>query len=119
MQEPGFQRLRNGRFVNYSAIELPRIPACYPKKPHFKIIKEIIMDLKKTPYWNIYADIFNYFKAFIPVQQTEEYWDEVVSEGEKLFQKYQHTKQEEFVCDEIISIQKELQRLSFGDSIFD
>lgn len=70
------------------------------------------MDLKKTPYWNIYADLFNYFKAFMPVQKSEEYWDKVIEEGEKLYQKYQNTEEENFVCDELISIQKELQRMA-------
>ena len=70
------------------------------------------MNLKKTPYWNIYADLFNYLKAFMPVQNSEEYWDKVIEEGEKLYQKYQDTKEEKFVCDELISIQKELQRMA-------
>lgn len=72
----------------------------------------LIYGLKKTPYWNIYADLFNYFKAFMPVQNSEEYWDKAIEEGEKLYQKYQDTKEKKFVCDELISIQKELQRMA-------
>lgn len=69
------------------------------------------MDLKKTPYWNIYADIFNYFKQSMPVQNTDEYWDKVEEGGEALSAKYTGTEQSEFVVCEIINIQKELTRI--------
>ncbi len=72
------------------------------------------MDIKKTPYWNIYADVFNYFKASMPVQNSDEYWDRVCDEGDKLYEKYKETKEGSFVADQIVDIQKELQRLALN-----
>lgn len=69
-----------------------------------------MMNLKETPYWNIYEDLFNYHKEFMPVINSDEYWDALMDKGNILADKYRHTPQKEFVLDMVVVVQQELQR---------
>ena len=39
------------------------------------------MSNKDSVYWQIYADIWNFHKAYFNVQDDDGYWDEVIQEA--------------------------------------
>lgn len=50
-----------------------------------------MIDLKKTPYWDLFADIVTYLKRALPVSGDDPYWIRVCQEASDLAQKYQET----------------------------
>ena len=70
-----------------------------------------MMDLKKTPYWNIYAEIFTFFKESMPVQEDDPYWDRVIKEADQIYNKYKDTDQGEFAKREVLSVIDELETI--------
>lgn len=69
------------------------------------------MDLKNTPYWQIYADVFTFFKSSMPVRNDDPYWQQVVDNADALYRKYEKADQAEFAKTEIFSVIDELERI--------
>lgn len=67
--------------------------------------------MKNTPYWNIYADVFTFFKNSMPVREDDQYWQQVVDSADDVYKKYKGTKEEEFAISEIMSVINELERI--------
>lgn len=70
-----------------------------------------MMDLKSTPYWNIYADVFNLFKKSLPVRDDDPYWQQVVDDAEVIYRKYDQQDESEFAKREVMSVLNELEAI--------
>ena len=70
-----------------------------------------MMDLKGTPYWEIYGEVFQFFKQALPVQNNDHYWGDVLAAGEAIVKRYENTAQAAFAEDQVFSIVNELERL--------
>lgn len=72
-----------------------------------------MMDLKGTPYWEIYGEVFQFFKKALPVQNNDHYWDEVLAQGDAITKKYAGTAYYQFAFNQVSAIISELE--SFSD----
>lgn len=70
------------------------------------------MDLKSSVYWQVFGDVWQYFKQFYPPQNNDEYWDKAIAEIENLIKKYQGGEGEKLAQDLILSVLTELGRLN-------
>lgn len=70
------------------------------------------MDLKGTPYWNIYGEVFQFFKNALPVHCDQSYWDYILKKGDLITQKYMNTPYYDFAIAQIAAVIGELERLS-------
>lgn len=70
------------------------------------------MNLKNSAYWQIFGDVWQYFKQFYPPQSDDEYWDKVVAEIESLMIKYKGSEGEKLAQDLILAVLTELERLN-------
>ena len=68
------------------------------------------MDIKKTPYWSLFADVFTFLREHYPVQHNEQYWDMVCADSIAVASKYQGTKQEKLCKDVLKAIMEDLGR---------
>lgn len=60
-------------------------------------------------YFNIYKDVWTFHKRYIEIQDTEDFWSEVIAESSKIYEKYNKNK---FVLDLLLTVLNELDRLS-------
>lgn len=70
------------------------------------------MRLKNSVYWQVFGDVWQYFKEFYPPQSNDEYWDAAVGEIENLIGKYQGGAGEKLAQDLILAVLTELERLN-------
>lgn len=70
-----------------------------------------MMDLKNTNYWKICGDAFNFLKQSLPVQDKDEYWDQVIHEADVIFKKYENTDEKDFAKDQVLSVVNELDHI--------
>lgn len=70
------------------------------------------MDLKGTIYWDIYVEVFQFFKKAFPVQCNQAYWDGILKSGNAITQKYINTPFYEFAMAQVSAVIRELERLS-------
>lgn len=73
------------------------------------------MDLKGTPYWNIYVEAFQFFKKALPVQRSQAYWDGILKSGNAITEKYVNTPFYEFAVAQVSTIISELERISSSE----
>lgn len=69
------------------------------------------MNLKDTVYWTLFSDVWGLLKKFMPVKETDEYWDAVCREVSEAFKKYEKTDQEEFAKVLLLEVINELERI--------
>lgn len=70
------------------------------------------MDLKGTAYWEIYGEVFQFFKAVLPVRHDQGYWDEVLQRGDSISRKYVSTPYYDFAFAQVAAVIGELERLA-------
>lgn len=70
-----------------------------------------MIDLRNSPYFRINAEAWQFFKASLPVQSNDNYWDKVLTDGEAIIKKYAKTPQAEFAKDQVFSVVNELDRI--------
>ena len=72
------------------------------------------MDMKTTPYYAIYADVYGLLSRFLPVRTDEEYWEAVMKETDILYRKYNHGDEpgHEYARKMILETVNELGRIS-------
>lgn len=71
-----------------------------------------MMDLKGTPYWEIYGEVFQFFKQALPVQNNDHYWGDVLAKGDAITKKYAGTAYYQFALDQVAAVVNELSRYS-------
>lgn len=69
------------------------------------------MSLKDTIYWRIFSDSWGIMKKFMPVKETEEYWEAVCLEAKEAFKKYEKTDHAEFAKVILLGVIDELERI--------
>lgn len=70
-----------------------------------------MINLKDSPYREIYSQCWQFFKQALPVQDNDRYWGEILTEGEKVVKKYENTQQSQFARDQIFAVVNELERI--------
>lgn len=45
---------------------------------------------KDDPEWSIFREVFSYYQKYAIPEEKDEYWQELIKEGEKLVEKYNH-----------------------------
>lgn len=70
-----------------------------------------MIDLRNTIYFQVNAEVWNFFKEALPVRDDDHYWNEILIEGEKLAKKYENTQQSQFAKDQIFTVIGELERI--------
>lgn len=68
-----------------------------------------IMDFKDSIYWKIYGDVWNYHKKFADIQESDEYWDDVVETAGEVYRKYEGKPEHEFAKSLILNVVDELE----------
>ena len=68
------------------------------------------MSNKDSIYWQIYADIWNFHKAYFNVQDDDGYWDEVIQKASEVYKKYEGKPEFEFAKQLALSVVDELER---------
>lgn len=69
------------------------------------------MDLKSSVYWQVFGDVWQYFKQFYPPKSDDKYWDAAVAEIENLMTKYQGSEGEKLMQGLILSVLTEMERI--------
>lgn len=59
-------------------------------------------------YFEVYRDIWNFHKRYRDIQNTEEFWNEVIAESSKIYEKYNKNK---FVLDLLVTVVNEIDRV--------
>ena len=67
------------------------------------------MNLKDSIYWQIFGDVWTFFKKYADVQADDEYWQTVVDEADKLHEKYKGKPEEGFAKCLILDVISELE----------
>ena len=70
-----------------------------------------MIDLRNTIYFEINAEVWNFFKQALPAQSDDQYWASVLAEGERIAKKYEDTAQATFARDQIFAVVNELERV--------
>ena len=68
------------------------------------------MNFKDSVYWQIYGDIWNFHKKYCDIQESDEYWDFVVSEGGSIYKKYADKPEGGFAKQLMLCVIDELER---------
>ena len=69
------------------------------------------MILKDSIYWQIFGDVWNFFKKFSDVEETDAYWEAVVNESAVLYEKYKSTKENVFAKGLLLNVINELEQV--------
>lgn len=69
-----------------------------------------MIDLKNTPYWSIYMDVFNLHKKFSEPVESDEFWNALVAEADSLCRKYRASSEGEFAKKLLLAILEEIER---------
>lgn len=69
------------------------------------------MNFKDSIYWQIYGDVFAYHKKYADIQESDKYWDSVVSEGISVYKKYGNKQEGEFAKQLMLCVIDELERV--------
>lgn len=75
-----------------------------------------MINLKDSPYWEIYSQCWQLFKEALPVRSDQSYWDQTLARCEAIAQKYAATPQAEFAKDQVFSVINELDRIKRAGS---
>lgn len=68
------------------------------------------MNFKESIYWKIYSDIWNFHKKYYDVQESDQFWDSVISEGSSIYKKYADKPEGEFAKNLVLNVIDELER---------
>lgn len=68
------------------------------------------MNFKDSVYWQIYGDVWNYHKKFADIQESDEYWDNVVKFAGEVYRKYEDKPEGEFAKQLVLCVVDELDR---------
>jgi hypothetical protein len=66
--------------------------------------------MKSTPYYTIFTDIYNLMKNAYPARAEDEYWKNLLIEGNSIYKKYEDTAQGGFVKSLVVAVLNELER---------
>lgn len=69
------------------------------------------MNMKDTIYWALFSDVWGLLKKYMPVKDTDAFWEAVVRETDETFKKYEKTDQEEFAKVLLLGVIDELERI--------
>ena len=69
------------------------------------------MNFCNSVYWKIYGDIWNYHKQFADIQESDEYWDNVVKFAGEVYRKYEGKPEGEFAKSLVLIVVDELERI--------
>lgn len=64
------------------------------------------MNFKETIEFQIFTDVWNFFKKFYEVEDDDTYWDKTIEESDQIAKKYGN----KFANDLLISVIKEMER---------
>lgn len=70
-----------------------------------------MIDLRNTIYFEINAEVWNFFKQALPIQNSDQYWASILTRGEEIVKKYEDTAQATFARDQIFAVVNELERI--------
>lgn len=68
------------------------------------------MNFKDSTYFQVYGDIWSFHKKYYDVQESDEYWDSVISDGSSVYKKYIGKQECEFAKQLVFCVIDELQR---------
>ncbi len=60
-------------------------------------------------FWNAWADLFQFHKSYVNVEQTDQFWEQVHNDAIELERKYKDTKAADFVPKVLVAILLELE----------
>ena len=69
------------------------------------------MNMRDSPYWGIFRDVWGFFKTFAEVQETDEFWERLMSEAETVYRRYENAPQAGFARSLILSAVNEIDRI--------
>ena len=67
------------------------------------------MNLRDSIYWQIFGDVWTFFKKYADVRADDEYWQGVVNEADELYKKYKGQQEESFAKCLILDVIGELE----------
>lgn len=70
-----------------------------------------MIDLRNSIYFQINAEVWNFFRQALPVKDDDRYWNEILKKGEEITKKYEDTQQAQFAKDQVFAIIGELERV--------
>lgn len=70
-----------------------------------------MIDLRNTIYFEINAEVWNFFKRSLPIQNSDQYWASILTRGEEIVKKYEDTAQATFAKDQVFAVVSELERI--------
>lgn len=70
-----------------------------------------MIDLRNSIYFQINAEVWNFFRQALPVKDDDRYWNEILKKGEEITKKYEDTQQAQFARDQVFAVVNELERI--------
>lgn len=70
-----------------------------------------MIDLRNSIYFQINAEVWNFFRQALPVKDDDRYWNEILKKGEEITKKYEDTQQAQFARDQIFAVVNESERV--------
>ena len=75
-----------------------------------------MIDLRHSAYFRINAEVWQFFKSSLPVQDNDHYWSKVLTAGEEVVKRYENTAQAEFAKEQTFAVINELERIKKAGS---
>lgn len=69
------------------------------------------MDLRQSPYWDIWGKAWNFHKQYCEVKTDDSYWENVVNAAGELYKEYEGKPEGEFMKALVLAIVDELERV--------
>lgn len=70
-----------------------------------------MIDLRNSIYFQINAEVWQFFKSSLPVQDNDHYWSEILAAGEEITKKFESTAQSAFAKEQTFAVINELGRI--------
>lgn len=71
-----------------------------------------MINLKDSPYWEIYSQCWQFFKESLPARSDQAYWNDAVKRGESITSQYAGTRYYDFALAQTTAVIDELNRLA-------
>lgn len=76
-------------------------------------------DSRIETYREIYSDVWRLFKASLPAKNTDDYWDDLISQSSQLTDRYKNGIYANFAKEQAVAVVNELERIARREKMED
>lgn len=80
------------------------------KYMHITGEKDMVMNIKDTPYFNLYADIWRLHGKYIEPTASDSFWNALTQDADTIYKKYKESPLEAFAERLLLDVCKEIEQ---------